>query len=160
MATYVAEFVGTTAGAQSRPRRRPASPAPAVLLGPDTAVSSFRTAYSRSVSCSALRPGDYAIPADSIAPATPAAVSPSGHDSLLQTATGSAWEYLESVRSIQLARGRPRGSCTTGLFCPQNSQASHSTRGTNCLCTAHAILQCRHRYIVHSMFVTHSCSQT
>ena len=134
MATYVAEFVGTTAGAQSRPRApgRPASPAPAVLLGPDTAVSSFRTAYRRSVSCSALRPGDYAIPADSIAPATPAAVSPSGHDSLLQTATGSAWEYLESVRSIQLARGRPRGSCTTGLFYPQNSQASaHSTRGTN-----------------------------
>ena len=101
MATYVHEYVGGSAaksqGAQTRPRAqpRPASPVPA-LLGHDT----LRSPYRRSVSCSALRPGDYALPGDSIASATPAAPVHGGHDSLLQTATGSAWEYLESVRSI------------------------------------------------------------
>lgn len=105
MATHVHEFVGaaartTTAHTSPRPRAQQRT----ALLGHETetaATFSSLRPYRRSVSCSAIKPQDFT---SVIVSSTPQVTEQqqNGHDSLLHTATGTAWEYLESVRSIQV----------------------------------------------------------
>lgn len=108
MATHLHEFVVAAGRAQAqqkpRPRaaqqNRPASPA---LLENDitsTITSCTRPVFARpprrSVSCSALQPGDFTSVAASSAAANQ---QQTGHESLLNNVTGSAWEFLQTVSS-------------------------------------------------------------
>jgi hypothetical protein len=93
-ATHVHGFVATFSLAP-RPSTRAAfeHQAPALRLAPtQEAERPSRSAgvLTRGVACTALGPGDGQLTTAIIQQQTP-------HDSLLKSATGSAWDFLDSV---------------------------------------------------------------